>query len=235
MGHGRLVLAEDEAGAPIGFAATMPIGPMWMLTDLFVRPDAQRAGTGGQLLRAALADVDSWQTFSSQDRRAIALYGRSGASARWPLLYLHGRLDRAVSPTGWTVAVVDPAVAAAQERDWTGVDRSADYRYWTARPDSAAYLVSDRTGVSAAGCVSGSGGMRSVTHLCLAPGREAVGPVLSLLAELDGPARLYLPGPHPALPVLLRHGLMIEDFDLFMSTAGAPALNPHSAYHPGLC
>jgi hypothetical protein len=42
-----------------------------------------------------------------------------------------------------------------------------------------------------------------------------------------------LPGPHPALIGLLRHGYRIEDWDLAMATTDL-TLPAHWAYSPGL-
>ncbi|WP_043311068.1 N-acetyltransferase [Pseudomonas sp. ML96] len=54
-----LLLARDEQGKPQGFVqlyaffASLQLAPAWLLSDLFVSPDARRQGLAEQLMNAA--------------------------------------------------------------------------------------------------------------------------------------------------------------------------------------
>jgi len=56
-----VVLVAEEGGAAVGFTQLYPLfssislGPIYVLNDLFVDPNARRAGVGGRLLDAARA------------------------------------------------------------------------------------------------------------------------------------------------------------------------------------
>ena len=58
-GDSAVLLAEDEDGAAVGFCQLYPsfcsieAQPMYILSDLFVAPQARRSGAGRALLRAA--------------------------------------------------------------------------------------------------------------------------------------------------------------------------------------
>lgn len=55
----QLLIALDDGGSAVGFVQLFPVpsttslGSRWILNDLFVVPEARRAGTGSALLQAA--------------------------------------------------------------------------------------------------------------------------------------------------------------------------------------
>ena len=91
--EGMLVVARDDGGEPIGFAAC---GWKWsslrgarivVLEDLFVAPEFRGRGAAGALIRDCAdrarelgAPVMTWLT-APDNRRAQAVYDRSGATA----------------------------------------------------------------------------------------------------------------------------------------------------------
>ncbi|EOD64928.1 GNAT family N-acetyltransferase [Amycolatopsis vancoresmycina] len=233
LAHGRLAVAEAATGEMLGYAATIPVGDRTMLTDAFVVPGRQGAGVGGALLDEVLAPGAPRMTFSSQDPRAIAAYSRRGLSATWPLLYLRGNPGKLATPAGWSVEATDPARAALTERQLTGTDRSADYEYWSNRPDGAAFVVRAADDVVAAGCLGGGGDEFGLTHLRCAPEADATGAVVTALTSVRSPALVCLPATHAAVSHLLEAGFAITDFDLFMTTEPAPAPG-HGVFSPGL-
>jgi hypothetical protein len=228
--YGHLAIAEDH-DVPIGYAATIMVGDQLMLTDLFVRPDKQGAGAGRALLAEVLSDSASTMTFSSQDPRAITLYGRHGMTASWVLLYLCGEPAALSVPAGWAVDDVPADIAAGVERSITGLDRVADYRFWAGRPQAAAVVVSRSGREIAAGAVGGGGDEYGMSHLSVLSPAEAVDATIAVLAGLTRTARVCLPATHPAVGPLLASGFVVADFDVFMSmkpTEPAPpaALSP---------
>jgi GNAT superfamily N-acetyltransferase len=232
MTHGTLLMAE-RAGTVTGFGATVRIGTgaqaISMLTDLFVDPVSHGAGTGRALLDALWSGERRRMTFSSLHANALPLYTSFGVDAWWPLLYLGGEVKRLRMPDGWSVMPADPAVVGAQERRWTGLDRTADHEFWAAWPAGAAVIASLDGKACAAGTIGGPGAEFGVCHLAVDPGAgreagreavtaEAVIAVLSWLAPQDGLAKVCLPAPHPATRRLLAAGWRIEEFDLYMAS-----------------
>lgn len=228
--NGRVVVASTSAG-PVGFAAAIRVGGTTMLADLFVDPRRQSAGAGAALLGYIFSPGGARMTFSSQDPRAIALYTRAGMSARWALLYLRSDPLRLIgdSPSA-PVVPTEAHVATAWEHRWHGVDRSAEYRYWTSA--GRALLVGPPDAPHAVAVVTSDG----VTHAAVAPDADPRAAVLDIVrTATTGSCLLHLPSTHPALADLLRQGFLIEDFDLFMTTDDEIPGRTTGVYDPGLC
>jgi GNAT superfamily N-acetyltransferase len=222
--HGSVLVAELD-GEVAGYGATRRIGGATMLCDLFVDPVRHGAGVGGRLLDALFAEPGERFTFASQDPRALPLYVRHGMVPRWPLLYLSGR------PTGTAnlrhrVVATDEACAA--ELELTGRDRAADYELWAGAPGAAGLLILDGREVTAAGAIAPG-------HLVhLASGRDPAATLVAALAAFDRePVRLCLPGPHPALRMLLDARWRIDDQDCHMSS-GENLVSPGCVPSPSL-
>lgn len=223
VSRGRLLVAVEENGEVVGFGASVAVGTVLQLTDLFVLPDRQGGGIGRRLLDAVLA---SWpvrrMTFSSRHPSAMPLYARAGLVPRWPLFYLAGP-GRGEVRSGATIERVDPVRAAAAEQELTGVDRSADYRYWTERHGSAGVVIRAGDRLVAAGVLATG----EITHLACPDRHQATAAVLAAAGQVHGEqVRLCLPGPHPALRPLLECGYLVVDYDLHMSTE--PGLAPET-------
>jgi GNAT superfamily N-acetyltransferase len=89
--EGVQVIARDGSGHPVGFAtvfwswSTLDAGPIGVMNDLFVAPEARGTGAADALIEACAercrehgADRLSWQT-AADNHRAQALYERVGA------------------------------------------------------------------------------------------------------------------------------------------------------------
>jgi GNAT superfamily N-acetyltransferase len=241
IAHGRVVVAE-HAGTVAGFGATRWIGDgpgaVTMLCDLFVSPRSHGLGIGQAMLGALWQPGTARMTFSSLHAHALPLYTRAGLDAWWPLLYLSGSVAAVPAPAGWSVTAAEPAEVAGLEREWTGIDRSADHLAWAARPGGQS-VVARRDGETvAAGTAGGAGEEYGLTHLALAPdsagaagdipapgtaagdamARDAVLAVLAALRPAGGRALACLPGPHAAVRPLLAAGWHCGYTDLFMAT-----------------
>ncbi len=243
LAHGRLIVAEHR-GALAGFGATHQIGAgpaaVTMLCDLFVDPGRHGLGLGRAMLGVLWHDGTPRMTFSSLHAHALPLYARYGLDAWWPLLYLSGNVTALSVPPGWAVAPASAGEVAGLERQWTGIDRTADHQAWAGRPGGQP-VVAERDGqAAAAGTVGGAGTEYGIIHLALAPtwgDSEARDAVLAVLAGLDPPggrARVCLPAPHPAARPLLAAGWRNDDLDLYMATEPG-LLDPRRAVpSPGL-
>jgi len=233
LAHGRVLVAERQAtggqGTVVsGFGATRRIGDgpdaITMLCDLFVDPGSHGRGTGQALLASLWEPGSPRMTFSSLHAHALPVYTRAGLDAWWPLLYLGGDVGALPRAPGWTVAAASPEEVAALEAEWTGIDRLADHRAWAARPGGQPVTADRGSAVLAAGTVAGEGAEYGIAHLALSPAGgdgeavEAVTAVLASLSPPDGRARVYLPGPHPAVRPVLDAGWHVDAMDIFMAT-----------------
>ena len=221
-------MVAESAGRVAGFGATQRIGDgpaaITMLCDLFVDPGSHGRGTGQALLASLWEPGSPRMTFSSLHAHALPVYTRAGLDAWWPLLYLGGAVGALPRAPGWTVAAASPEEVAALEAEWTGIDRSADHRAWAARPGGQPVTARHGAAVLAAGTVAGEDAEYGIAHLALSPAGgdgEAVAAVTAVLASLsppDGRARVYLPGPHPAVRPVLDAGWHVDAMDIFMAT-----------------
>ncbi len=225
MGHKRLLVAELH-GVPVGVGGAGEIGRRGarIVTDLFVDPRSHERGAGSALLRGLLEDAPERMTFSSADDRALGLYIRAGMRPWWPLLYLEAEAGR-IGPhdAGVQAHPADAAETARLSLAWTGVDRGADFEHYAAMPAAAGFAISDGGAVVAVGWarreqIRAEG--RWLAHASIAPDADPVRATFGVLraAARDGPLNAPVPGPHPALPALLEHGLRIGGRDTFCAT-----------------
>ncbi len=238
LARGTVVVADSD-GVVVGYGAAVPVGTWRHVTDLFVHPAARGRGWGRALLANVLLGAPAATTFASDDPRALPVYVRAGLRALWPILYLEGRAARLADP-GLRVRSVPAAEAAATERSFSGIDRSADHAYWGTRRGAVPFLVLDGDDPVGAGCAVHRRGRpgRWLPHLAIAPGADAVAVAVAAVhataaggpashAATDADARgssahatsVCVPGPHPALPVLLDAGFKVVDRDIFLATA----------------
>lgn len=212
-----VVAAAAPGGPVVGWGATRTTPPGELLTDLFVDPASQGRGIGQALLRELWPGAPGASgrfTFSSRHPSALPLYGRAGLRAIWPLLYLSGNARRLPACDADAV-LVGADEAADGEKRLTGSDRLADYRYWAQAPSADGLLVYDAGRLIAAG----AGGPDQLSHLTCPAARDAALAVTAALSALGGArAGACLPGPHPALQLLLDHAWRIDDYDLAMTT-----------------
>lgn len=243
MVHGTILAAERD-GAVTGFGATLRIGSggqaVSMLTDLFVHPAAHGTGTGRAILGHLWAGEGRRMTFSSLHAHALPLYTSFGVDAWWPLLYLRGDTRQLRKPAGWSVSTAGPAQVGLLERDWTGIDRTAEHRFWAGWPNGATVIASLDGVPAAAGTVGGAGPEYGISHLAVRAdagdkaARDAIIAVLSALEPADGQARACLPAPHPAIRSLLSAGWRVEEFDLHMASDPGLIDPRRSALSPAL-
>jgi GNAT superfamily N-acetyltransferase len=227
LAEGQVMVAEGADGVT-GFGATRRIGDgpgaVTMLCDLFVDPKFHGLGIGQALLAALWEPGSARMTFSSLHAHAVPVYTRAGLDAWWPLLYLSGSVRVLPRPDGWTVTTPSPALVAALEAEWTGIDRAADHRAWAARPGGQPVVARRGAQALAAGTVAGADEEYGIVHLALSPAAgdgEAIDAVRAVLASLNPPggrARVCLPAPHPATRPLLAAGWHVDFMDLFMAT-----------------
>ncbi|TMK84264.1 MAG: GNAT family N-acetyltransferase [Actinobacteria bacterium] len=234
--RGELHVASVD-GTVAAFSASAVRGRVRFLTELFVRPDLQERGLGRVLLDEAMpADGLTHATLSSRDPRAVALYARSGMTPRWP----HFVLAQAEAPGGPLDARSSVAVVPAGEdqvEEWVDADEAVSGRR---RPEDLEYWRHTRAAspiwFHRAGMGIGYGLIQLATPQSLwVPDGAHVGPLgvedpgdlascalAAVEVARDRGARevvVGVPGPSPALPVLLDAGFRIRYVELFMASA----------------
>jgi GNAT superfamily N-acetyltransferase len=237
------VVVAEAGRAVVGFAATVELGTITHLTDLFVDRERQGQGIGRALLAAAFGGARDRTTFASADPRALPAYVRAGMAPWWPNLYLEvddRALGRLAAPRRAEWVALDPPAAGRAGVALDDADRSADFEHWMRRPGGLLFelfLAGRPAAVGAAAArIRGGTGAR-LLRLRIAADADPVAAVLATLRavrERLGPPALALPGPHPALRPLLDAGARIRDRDTFMASrpdlVDPVRLVPHPAY-----
>jgi GNAT superfamily N-acetyltransferase len=221
--HGEVAVAEDDDDV-VAFGATIGSGRGVHLADLFVRRDRQSAGLGRRLLETLFADRWPRTTFSSDDPRAMPLYIRMGMRPLWPNLYMAGDARRLPEPP--KELVVEAATAdevAALEREWIGVDRPIQHRFWASQPAAAPLIVRERGRAVAAGHARSRlrGGGRWMNSFLVAPDAEPHDPSLAAIrwsGDDEGRIGTCLLGPNPILPTLIAAGFRILYRDTYQAS-----------------
>jgi GNAT superfamily N-acetyltransferase len=130
-------VAEDD-GQLVAICHAIVRGPLWFLSGFWARPDRQRTGIGGRLLREVWDEgrargASTFFTWSSIDLTAMASYLQRGMLPGYPILSFVGE------PAGPThvasdVAPLTPQIAAAIDGDVIGTAREIDHAFWSSEP-----------------------------------------------------------------------------------------------------
>jgi len=233
--HGRLVVA-DASGIVIGYAAVIDVGRSRHVSDLFVHQDARGHGIGRRLLDAVWetrAAVVPRQTFSSLHRAALPLYVRAGMAPMWPLLYLSGS-SAALPLSPLAVRELDAESAVAAEAEWLGWDRSAEYGYWSSRPDARTFAVRDGESTLAVGCTVRNRTLHTLSRLACVDGSVVADAAAAAARWCGDDVMVAAPGVSHAVPVLINAGWRVVEHDVYC--ASEPGLiDPERLLpHPGL-
>lgn len=241
-----VMVSEVPDARVVAFGAVANAGIAWHLADLFVRPDRLGQGLGRPLLAAMFGERWPRTTFASDDPRALPSYVRAGMAARWVTLYLRGGPENArraaADPRAQALEVLDgsPTEIAALELAWTGADRTVDHALWTAWPGADPFVIRDADGPVAVGYGRDrqvGPAARAVDRLIVRPGAEPIGPVLAACERamaVGDTLDLTVPGPHPALPVLLELGFRIDDRDIYCAGPTDPVDPAYRLVNGGL-
>jgi GNAT superfamily N-acetyltransferase len=137
----------EEAGRIVGYARSTLRDGMRQLTEFFVRPDAQSAGLGRELLeRVFPADGARGRLLlATQDTRALSRYLKAGMLARFPV-YHFGRPRRDtpyrgdLEPAPITADQYGLALLASIDREVLGFRRDVDHRWLLSNRRGFAYI-----------------------------------------------------------------------------------------------
>jgi len=136
----------EEAGRLVAICHAIVRGPLWFLSGYWARPDRQRAGVGGPLLREVMTEghqrrAECFFTWSSIDLTAMAGYMRRGMLPGTQILNFVGEPRDLPSADGFVVEPLALDVANALDRDVLSVERAVDQRYWASEPGRSARVV----------------------------------------------------------------------------------------------
>lgn len=222
MATGRVEVVE-EGEVVLGFGAVVARGGVVHLADLFVLPDWFGRGIGRRLLASLYGEAPTRTTFASSDPRALPLYVRSGMSPLWPNLYLEGTLDRLPETTpGYRCEPAEPDRLAELEQAWNGSSFPADHRFWASLPESRPFVVlRDGAPVACAHArLRRTGTHRWISRMAMGPDGVPADILVAAYRHAAEGGRIgsCLPGPSPALRLLLESGLRIIDRDTFLAS-----------------
>lgn len=134
-----------DNGKMIGFGNAIMRGKQWYLGNLFVAPNSQVKGVGGELLKRCMryskgkADSYSLCTFSYNEV-ALALYSSFGIMPMHPILVMYRKINKnfRVRPTGLKVVVDNSSKTILRinrlEKQIRGYSRLTDLRFYAKSP-----------------------------------------------------------------------------------------------------
>jgi GNAT superfamily N-acetyltransferase len=215
----------------IGFAGTQTRGNVCYLSDCYTHPTWQSRGVNAALLAALFDDSTHVRcTLASSDPRALSRYVRAGMTPLFPSYMLRSTArTRSQRPVFETRACLDREEWLAHDTRFLGHDRRVDIDYFAS--EAACTLLQIFDGSQLVG--------QAVTNLRrydLAPnGKRNLGPVASidrvsaaavvqsalgwLMADGATEVSMRLPGPHPALPILLAAGMQVAYAETYCASA----------------
>jgi GNAT superfamily N-acetyltransferase len=232
IADGHLWVAHDGRQV-VGFAGAVDVGGARLLSDLYVHRDAHGRGIGKTLLGAVMAGAVERLTFASNDPAALPLYARAGMPAWWPLLSMHGPVERLPSAAA-TVRDIVVGEAAAWEQARSGHGREATYRYWAGRSQSHTFAVERDGATMAVAAVRASASSARVEHLAAQP-LDALDALAAIGAVVGCPSlHVYVPGCRSLAAELMDRGFAIEDTQIYMSSSLGAVPDVVQVVHPGL-
>jgi GNAT superfamily N-acetyltransferase len=137
-------VAEDD-GELVAICHAIVRGPLWFLSGFWTRPDRQRSGIGGRLLRQVWDEgrsrgASTFFTWSSIDITAMASYMRRGMLPGFPILSFVGAPTQATPPAS-EVAPLTLEIASDFDRDVVGTARDIDHSFWLTEPGRSGRAV----------------------------------------------------------------------------------------------
>ncbi|MGH2492976.1 MAG: GNAT family N-acetyltransferase [Candidatus Limnocylindria bacterium] len=128
----------EEDGELVAICHAIVRGPLWFLSGFWTRPDRQKTGVGGRLLREVWDEgrargASTFFTWSSIDLTAMASYLRRGMLPGYQILSFVGEPAPA-TPGVADVAPLTLEITSAVDRDVLGTTREIDHDLWLTEP-----------------------------------------------------------------------------------------------------
>ncbi len=229
---GQLVVAV-AGDTVVGFVGVVDHGSCVALSDLFVHPSWQSQGIGGALLDAVLPPDRPLVTMASADPRAVASYARRGIRPQWPAYYLAAAAEELRPGEDCVGTGVGLTRLSPDAYSWELAGDDHHYEPLGAIPLAAAKAGRD---LGTALILSNSPQRLShpdtteIVETTAVSADAAADLVVAVVRHLvqEGATRVMaqVPGPHPALPSLLRLGFRITDVDMACATDAGLLADP---------
>ena len=228
----------EEDGELVAICHAIVRGPLWFLSGFWARPDRQKTGIGGRLLREVWDEgrsrgASTFFTWSSIDLTAMASYLRRGMLPGYQILNFVGEASGPI-PVASDVEPLTPLIAAAIDRDVIGTAREVDHGFWSSEPGRIGRAVMRggkpvgyyyvRSGAIGPAAWTPTGDADVVLHAALADA-HAQSPIVRLRA---------LGASHDTIRFALGSGLRLVGYSHLLTTASFGHLERYAPSGPTL-
>ena len=230
-------VAEDDDGL-VAICHAIVRGPLWFLSGFWARPDRQKTGVGGRLLREVweegrAREASTFFTWSSIDLTAMASYLRRGMFPGYQILSFTGEPIRA-TPAASDVAPLTLDVAARLDRDVIGIARDIDHVFWTSEPGRVGRAVM-RDGRAIGYYYVRSGAIGPAAWVSSAEAEVVLGAALTDALAQSATVRLRALGAnHDTIRFALAHGMRLAGYSHLLTTAPFGHLERYAPSGPTL-
>ena len=230
-------VAEDDDGL-VAICHAIVRGPLWFLSGFWARPDRQKTGVGGRLLREVweegrAREASTFFTWSSIDLTAMASYLRRGMFPGYQILSFAGEPIRA-TPAASDVAPLTLDVAARLDRDVIGIARDIDHVFWSSEPGRVGRAVM-RDGRAIGYYYVRSGAIGPAAWVSSAEAEVVLGAALTDALAQSATVRLRALGAnHDTIRFALANGMRLAGFSHLLTTASFGHLDRYAPSGPTL-
>ena len=230
-------VAEDDDGL-VAICHAIVRGPLWFLSGFWARPDRQKTGVGGRLLREVweegrAREAATFFTWSSIDLTAMASYLRRGMFPGYQILSFAGEPIRA-TPAASDVAPLTLDVAARLDRGVIGIARDIDHVFWSSEPGRVGRAVM-RDGRAIGYYYVRSGAIGPAAWVSSAEAPVVLGAALTdALAQAPTVRLRALGANHDTIRFALANGMRLAGYSHLLTTAPFGNLERYAPSGPTL-
>ncbi len=230
-------VAEDDSGL-VAICHAIVRGPLWFLSGFWTRPDRQKSGIGGRLLREVWDEgrtrgASTFFTWSSIDLTAMASYLRRGMLPGYQILSFVGE-PNGTAPVTSDVAPLTLDIASTLDRDVIGTAREIDHDFWSSEPGRVGRAVM-RGGRTVGYYYVRSG---SIGPAAWSSSADADVVLRSALADARAQSAIVrlraLGANHDAIRFALANGLRLTGYSHLLTTASFGHLDRYAPSGPTL-
>lgn len=230
-------VAEDD-GELVAICHAIVRGPLWFLSGFWTRPDRQRSGVGGRLLREVWDEgrargASTFFTWSSIDLTAMASYLKRGMLPGYPILNFVGEPSQTAA-NGSEVGPLTLEIAAALDHDVIGTARDIDHGFWLAERGRIGRAVV-RGGRAVGYYYARAGTIGPAAWTAAADADAVLGRALAEARTQSATVRVRALGAsHDTIRFALRSGLRLAGFSHLLTTAPFGHLDRYAPSGPTL-
>lgn len=230
-------VAEDD-GELVAICHAIVRGPLWFLSGFWTRPDRQRSGIGGRLLREVWDEgpargASTFFTWSSIDVTAMASYLRRGMLPGYPILSFVG--EPAQTSLGASdVVPLTLEITSALDGDVIGTTREVDHAFWLTEPGRIGRAIT-RGGRPLGYYYVRAGTIGPAAWTASADADAVLGHALTDAHAQSAIVRLRALGTsHDTIRFALAHGLRLAGYSHLLTTAPFGHLERYAPSGPTL-